>query len=175
MKDVLKGTLLIISSLLLGVGIAYADRVPVNASVGLITSGNCNTASSTLFAVQSPSGATSTASIIRVSGTGTTTAMDILIGTSTSPYMSTGFSTSTLSENVLGVSAIASGAQFYSVAGQTIGPGTGYNSASGGPYVTRAQVVVGPTEYLKGISTSTAPTAGGAIPSACFYSIEWYQ
>lgn len=157
----------------------YADRVPVSASAGLVLSGACNTASSTLFAVLNPLAATTTVTLVSIVGTNAATSTDILIATSTTPAPAgLAVSTSTLSENIMGIFNIGVGKQFYSVAGALLGSNVGYNSPAGGTYKTTGMFVLGPNEYIIGFSTSTNPIGNGGlttttlgVPSSCTYKI----
>lgn len=142
------------------------------SSVGAtVSSGTCNAgsyaASSTQFAVQNPFGATSTATLFTVSGTGQSTSSSLLIGTST---QSTGI-LSTVSPTLVNVT-VATSAPFFVAGGVTVGS-TGYLSSGANTFRT---VVVGPTDYIVGFSTSTATGAGAAqyTPGiTCAYKIEW--
>lgn len=133
---------------------------------------NCNTGTSTLFAIKPPSGATSTVSAFILSGA-TAQISDIVVGTSTSPGGMT--STSTLdvqgTGGLFGAAAAAIG-QIYAVAGFKIGPKAGYTTTGNGPYGSQSGIVVGPNEYLVGYATSTSATGGNGLTS-CSYKIEW--
>lgn len=141
--------------------------------------GNCSTASSTIFAVQNPFGATSTLMLASIYGTEGATTTDILVGTSTTPAPAgLAVSTSTVGKNIFGMFSVTASSKFFSVAGVTMGPGTGYVSPSGGTYPTsQVRIVVGPNEWIVGFSTSTAPSngAGGlgvsqlGVPASCVY------
>lgn len=149
------------------------------------TIGTCSTASSTIIAIANPFSATSTLYHFEIYGTMGATTSDIVVATSTTqyggPYAS---ATSSLAENIMGLSAITANAQFFSVAGVPIGPGTGYkNPAGAAAYTSNRSVVVGPSEYVLAVSTSTGITGGAgadvtglrAIPSSCTYKALWYS
>lgn len=173
-----------IVAILAVVTIANAERTSVSSGSGVMVTTNCAAGTSTLAFIQSPFGAaTSTVAMTIIRGTNGATTTDILIGTSTVPSLAIGAATSSLNQNVLGLFTVPTTTQFYSVAGQTIGPNAGYNSASGGTYRTNAMTVVGPTEGLLVFATSTygGTRNGGtgasqvAIPSSCVIETNWFQ
>lgn len=140
--------------------------------------GSCNsgtTASSTLFDIPNPfSSGSSTIMWFNLSGTQGATTTDIVVGTSTTSFVSqsaTGVvATSTLKETYLGASVIATGTAFSLTAGATF-------SFNPGTYINNVLMVLGPTEHLLGMSTSTYGTArnGGTttptiqVPASCTY------
>ena len=162
-----------LAALILAVGfsVAYADRVPVSASAGLVVIGPCITSSSTIFAFQNPVAATSTLTLFNLWGTNGATSTDIVVATSTSQYVPATASVSNLGENILGMSTVGTSTQFYSVAGQSIGPGTGYNSASGASYKTNMYTVLGPNEWVVGFASSTYTSSRAGALGAGLYSI----
>lgn len=177
-------TLALVVSILGIYGYAHADRTSVNAGAGVQTVTACNIASSTMAFVQSPFGAaTSTATLVEVKGTNAATSTDILIATSTtSAPAGLAVATSSVHESIMGLFAVPANAQFYSVAGQSIGPSAGYNVANGGTYQTHTYTVVGPNEGILLFSTSTNPTGNGGltastlgVPSSCTIVINWVQ
>lgn len=133
--------------------------------------GSCNTATSTLFSVAPPSGATSTVTEFLINGIVAQTS-DIVVGTSTlSSVTSTSSLNVTGAGGLVGAAAVATG-QFYTVAGLKVGPGKGYTTNGNGGYNTVPEMVVGPTENVIGFATSTAVTGGQGVTS-CTYKIEW--
>ena len=167
-----------------GFGLAMAERTPVSASAGLVTSGSFNTGTSTLFAVQNPLAATSTVTFAQIQGQNpSATSTDILIATSTTPSPAgLAVATSSLNENIMGLFNTGAGKQFYSVAGATIGSNVGYNNPAGGTYRTTGTFVVGPNEYIIGFATSTNPVSNGGtttatlgIPTSGSYKFIWVQ
>lgn len=163
---------------------AQAERTTTSSGNTVLVQTPCNTGSSTLASIPSPfPGATSTVLYTKITGTQGATTTDIVIGTSTASSYNPTFGTSTLAENILGMFGVATGTQFMSVAGQLIGPGTGYNSSAGGTYRTLAQVTLAPNENLLVHSTSTfgGVRNGGigatqvAIPSSCNIETLWVQ
>ena len=145
--------------------------------------GSCSTASSTIIAVLNPFAATTTLANFTIVGTMGATTSDIVVATSTTafggPYAT---ATSSVKANIMGLAGVLANSQFYSVAGANLGPGTGYtNPATAAGMVTNTQVVVGPTEYVIAVSTSTGITGGAganatglrAIPSSCTYKMLW--
>jgi hypothetical protein len=146
-------------------------QVNVTAPAGSI---NCNTGTSTLFAVKPPSGATSTVTFLNLQGN-VAQISDIVVGTSTAAGGMTATSTLNVtgSGGLFGAAAVAIG-HFYTIAGLKVGPGTGYTTIGNGPYGSQTGIVVGPNEYLVGYATSTAVTGGNGA-SACSYKIEWYN
>lgn len=170
--------LLLLAGLLLLSPSAHADRIPVGATIGITVTGNCNTASSTLFSLQPPNNASSTLAFFKVTGTQGATTTDIVVATSSTPYTS-GFTqaTSTLAENIMGLAGVAANSKFESVAGVLMGSAKGYTSPKGNTYATNAMVEVGPTDSVIAFSTTTNVSGGGpniAIPS-CTYKAVWYQ
>lgn len=143
-------------------------------------------ASSTLFSVQNPFNATSTLTFASISGIQGATTTDILVGTSTTAAplgLSVNSTTTALvGQNTFAMYSVTAGSRFFSSAGVTMGPGTGYKAPSGGTYPTsQAEIVMGPSEYLVGFSTSTlgGATNGGlgatqiAVPASCAYELEF--
>lgn len=143
-------------------------------SIGEIPStGSCNSgtyaASSTLFAVANPFSATSTATFQSVVGTGQATTSTFLVGTST---LSVGLVASNVSATFVNA-GVATGTQFFTSPGISVGPGTGYLAPGTGTFRT---VVVGPGEFVVGQATSTATGVGAAnyTPGlTCTYKIRW--
>ena len=172
-------------AVLLAVGVTWAraERVPVSASAGLVTSGSFITSSSTIFAVQNPLAATSTVTFAQISGQNGATSTDIMIATSTTPSPAgLSVSTSTLNENIMGLFNTGAGKQFYSVAGASIGSNVGYNNPAGDTYKTTGTFVVGPNEWVIGFATSTNPSGNGGlgigslgVPTSGTYKLIWVQ
>lgn len=117
-------------------------------------------ASSTVIAI-GPFTASSTITQLMLSGTQGATTSDIVVGTSTTPYVNAGTGTSTLAENVMGLFSVTNATQFFSIIGTTLGSSKGYTSASGGTYKTNAGIGIGVGDYLLVFSTSTNPTNNG--------------
>lgn len=163
----------VVSTFFQGATAETGNPLQVNATVPSTGATNCNTSTSTLFAVQPPSGATSTVTFASLQGTIAQTS-DILIGTSTSPGGMT--ATSTLHVNggggLVGASAVPTG-QFYIIPGIKIPP-VGGTVTGNGSYNSQFEITLGPKDYLVGYATSTNPT-GGTGASACTYKIEWYN
>lgn len=142
---------------------------------------SCITSSSTVFAIQNPFAATSTLVVDSFSGTMGATTSDMLVATSTTPAPATGLSaTSSLGANIFQIAAVAANTKFYSVAGVTIGPGKGYTNPKGIPGSNSFQtIVVGPSEWVIGFSTSTGSGSGGtasgqvSVPSSCTFHSHW--
>ena len=149
------------------------NPLQVNANAPQTGTFNCNTGTSTLFAVKPPSGATSTVTFLSIQGN-VAQISDIVVGTSTLPSVT---ATSTLNVTgaggLFGIAAVAIG-HFFSITGFKVGPGTGYTPVGNGPYNSASGIVVGPNEYLVGYATSTAITGGNGATS-CTYKIEWYN
>jgi hypothetical protein len=139
--------------------------------------GSCNTASSTILAIANPWQATSTLVHFSILGTMGATTTDLVVATSTiaSPAYTTTTATSSLGENILGAQ-IAANAQFFSVAGVSLGAGTGYTNPTLNGFVSNRAVGIGPSEYVIGFATSTAAAGAGgrgagqvSVPSSCTY------
>jgi hypothetical protein len=153
---------------------------PVQTNVSILP---CNTGTSTLFSVQPPSGATSTVTMLSITGLQGATTTDIVVATSTviSPALTTSTATSSLNANILNLAAVSANSQFRSVAGVTVGSGLGYTNPKGIPSsASNLSFDVGPNDYLLGFSTSTAATGSGgrgaaqvSIPKSCTVKIEW--
>lgn len=127
-----------------------ANTVVGNGLATLITSGSFADATTTIFAVSNPFSATSTVLCPVIQGQNGTTTIDILVGTSTS---SSGLTkNSSVSATLLNITTIATSTKFFASSGVTVGPGTGFNSAGSGTFQT---IVVGPSEYLVGLATSS--------------------
>lgn len=179
------GTLVAIFVAVLAVtSLAHAERTSVSSGSGIMVTTPCAAGTSSLAFIQSPFvGATSTVTFFKITGTNGATSTDILVGTSTVSALATGAATSSLSENVLGMFNVPTSTQFLSVAGSTIGPSAGYNSASGGTYRTNAYTTIAPNEGLLVFATSTfgGTRNGGtgasqvAIPASCTIESIWYQ
>lgn len=149
-----------------------------------VTSGTCSTASSTVFAIDNPFGATSTLIFGNVYGQFGATSTDFVVGTSTARAWP-GLATSSASQALIGLASTSANGQFFSTAGLRSGPGTGYSNPATGPYVTSPGIVVGPNEKILGFSTSTGlhgALDGGnanasqlAVPASCTYKFEWFR
>lgn len=134
------------------------------------TTGTCTTGTSTMFAVANPFAATSTVTLAEVWGQNAARTTDFFIGTTTLPSVA---ATSTVNSNLIAMASIASGAQFFSVAGLKTGPGLGYTSPAGGAGgLSNPEIVVGPTENIVGYATSTGIAGGNGVTS-CTYKFLW--
>lgn len=139
-------------------------------------------ATSTLFSIQNPTGATSTLVLATLYGRNGATTTDILVGTSTTPNPAgAAVATSSLVSNIIAMFSVTNGTAFNTTAGVTMGPGTGYRAPSSGTYPTsQSRIVVGPSEWIVGFSTSTSPTNNGALgatqlglPLDCTYRFDF--
>lgn len=136
-----------------------------------VSAGSCNTgiyaASTTLFGVQSPFSATSTATLI-ITGLGQATTSTLTVGTST---VATG-QTSTSVSATLANEQIATTSTFTSYSGITVGS-VGYVNPGAGTFRT---IQVGPSDFVVGQATSTATLIGATnyTPGlTCTYKILW--
>lgn len=146
--------------------------------------GTCSTASSTLFAVNPFFGqATSTVTFANIQGTQGATTTDILVGTSTTPSAgpTVAVATSSVNRSLFGMMGVATSSNFDSYAGITAGD-NGYTVPSSGTYQASAvSIIVAPTEYVLGFSTSTngGIRNGGTgatqvgVPSSCTYKLTF--
>lgn len=147
-----------------------------------VTTGSCSTASSTIFSVPNPFLATSTLTYGEVYGTNGATTTDLLVATSSTPYITNAAQTATSSigANIMNLAAVTALSQFFSVIGITLGPAGGYKNSKGIPSSVSGSVVVGPGDSVVGFSTSTAPTGSGgqaagqiSVPTSCTYKFKW--
>ncbi len=125
-------------------------------------------ASSTLFGLQNPYAATSTATLNILNATGQATTTTLEVGTSTT---ATGIASATISPTFVNAS-VATTAPATFTPGVSVGS-LGFESAGTGTFKT---VQVGPKDYIVAYATSTATGAGAAnyIPGlVCSYKIKW--
>ena len=133
-----------------------------------VLTGSCaNAASSTLFAVKSPIGTSTVQVFITVGGNATTSSL--LVGTSTTPnYVAASSIQSIDSTNGIATSSVQTA---YSGVNDVL---AGMIAAGAN---TEKTIVVGPTQYVVGGSTSTATGAGAAQYSpnfsTCSYQIRF--
>lgn len=103
--------------------------------------GACNNASSTIFGIQNPFGATSTVSMVRVYGKNGTTTIDILVGTSSTPAIFAGKATTTaptgFTPSLIATALIGSSSSFY--IHNNMNWDTGSSSSVASPDVTSAR------------------------------------
>jgi hypothetical protein len=155
----------------LGAGAGPEDSNPYASKGGVqsfTSTASCITGTSTVFSIRNPLNATSTLAYASIRGLNGATTTDIIVGTSTTPAPAgTAVATTSIVGNIFGLYSIAANATFSSVAGVTMGPGTGYKAPSAGTYPTsQSRVVIGPGEYVIGFSTSTNPTNNGGITAS---------
>lgn len=175
----IKSLLLIAVILLVGsTGVVLAERTAVITPgiqqltvVGACFDNNNGVATTSLFAVNPFFGVgTSTVIYGNIYGTNDATTTDIAVGTSTTPALPFNSSSATLKENYMFLSGVSTTSQFFLSAGLT----KNISITSG---VNAAGVVVGPTEYLLGYSTSTTAGKGNGgltagtvpAPASCTY------
>lgn len=147
-----------------------------------VVTGTCATASTTLFAIANPYSATSTATSIVLFGTQGATTTDMVVGTSTTAFVSgAATNVSTVNANFLALTSVATSTQFYFVSGDTkYSFNEGTTTTTGGvPMVNQAKITLAPGESLVGYSTSTWSGSGNgnasipSIPTSCTYKVEF--
>lgn len=157
------------ADLLLDLG-GYSTTTTGYGSLETFTNQSCtNAASSTIFAVQNPFAATSTAEINQIVIGGNATTSSLAVGTSTTPNGSASTNAFVNSTN-----GIASSTVQWIIGGQT--------AATDQPGMIAAtsnlEITVAPSQYVVGFSTSTATGAGAAQYSpnysTCQYQILWF-
>lgn len=139
----------------------------LNTFTSYVSTGSFADATTTIFAVQNPYGATTTVDFAELFVTGASTStIAISVATSTSQYPS-----SVSVGSLINSAALATSTLGYIVNGVTAGS-TGFVSAG-----TAAQnrIIVGPTDYIVGLVTGSI-TGGVTNPSNTFagsYLIRW--
>lgn len=132
---------------------------------------SCNTGTSTLFAVQNPFAATSTAQLVRMQVGGNATTSSLLVGTSTGSGPSSSASVS--ASLVSSTNGIATGTTQWAASGNLSYSGNGFINGA----ATNEFILVKPTEWVVAFSTSTATGAGAAgyspTESTCNYKLLW--
>lgn len=129
----------------------------------------CNTATSTIFGIPNPWGATSTVKLVRFSAVGNATTTTLKVGTSSVAVGVT---------SVYGIevnASIATTSAFNLAAGVRNGPvGTTFVDAGAS---TVSEILIGPNENFVGFATTTATGAGAAQYSggytSCSGMVRW--
>lgn len=134
-----------------------------------VSTGSCNSATSTVFAVANPYSATSTAELIMLSGIGNATTSSLTVGTST---RTTGLTSALY--GILANVSISTSSSFAISGGVRNGP-IGNIVDAGSASVMR--IIVGPNETVGAYSTTTATGAGAAgfvnTFGSCTYKVRW--
>ncbi len=149
----------------------------------IVTAGQCNVASTTLFSVANPFSATATVSMI-ISGVGQASSSNLTVGTTTN-LLTSGFTQNNLSGYLaynLGP-AIATTSQFFIRSGVLSNLGTGQAPAGTSTAAIASSLLVGANEYVGAFSTSTYPISGAAVAGignyvpglTCTYKLRWIQ
>jgi len=150
-------------------GVAQCLGGPCNAAnysqeVTLVAC-NGTAGTSTLFAYQSPFGATSTAAFESLEGTGNATTTSLIVGTSS---QAVGLTSSNVTPIFVNAS-VSTSSPFYFV--------PGYLGIQSSGSATAHVIVVGPNQYVAGEATTTAVGAGatsfGAPYTGCVGIIRW--
>ncbi len=128
-----------------------------------------NEASTTLFSIKNPWGATSTVDLLLMEGHTGSKSADFYVGTSTVSSIAVHGDTTTvdgkdISTSLVNATEVATSSPFYIVNGQNSVNGTGQVAAGA---QSQRRIVVGPTEYVTGYASSTWTTnAGGSAPGS---------
>jgi hypothetical protein len=150
-------------------GLAFSSNTTTVGPTMRGVAGTCNTASSTLFAVRAPSGATSTVDVEIFTVGGNATTSTLTVGTSTLPAVT---AASSISATLINGAVIATNTVPTLSGGVTVGPANSFVSAGSGTFTS---IEVAPTDYIIGFATSTATGAGANsyAPgfSTCSYKI----
>lgn len=154
---------------------ASSSAVNVTSSNTLLgkslSSGSCNAATSTLFAVANPFAATSTVRLTVLRASTEATSTQLLVGTST---LATGLTSSLISPTLVN-GTVATGTGAFAVSGVRLVTTGGTDAGAN----TSNIISVGPSEFVGAFATSTYSTSGsvnytplGSLAS-CTYKLEW--
>jgi len=153
----------------------YSPYRCVDSFCEYIVAGSCSAATSTLFSVANPTGATSTVTLLQLNMGGNATSTDVTVGTTTK---SVGLALTDINvPYFINDAFIATSTVYRLEGGQVNGPAVSFRSAGSGSI---ASAVVSPSTRIAAFATSTydAPTAGvGYVGthSTCNYLLkfEW--
>lgn len=165
----------------LALGSSFSGTLPdpgsivQNGTAQYVSSGSCNDATTTLFAVANPFAATSTVDFTKIDITNGTTTGLFYVGTTTAPTASS--LAGGVSPSLVAGASIATSTLAYVVNGQK-GSGAEFPSAGAS---SLDRIVVGPSQYVIGVINPTATGAdtsgvtGNSNTFSCSYSINWIR